>query len=306
MVGLVRIAIIDEDCSSESFPSELAGFLSSGGADVVPVNAASIALELSGVTPKVMAAGVPLAVDVAITRRVALFDAMLAPSLALLESSGVWVCNPPGPASVAFDKVRTAATLSAASIPYVETVAVSCAPAESIFPSIRSLAGPLVVKPATSGGGVGVVCVVDAAAAAEHIGRISGRLDFSDPEIVVASARHYVVQPLVGDGCDYRVFVVDGEVVTCTRRFSKPGEFRTNHQFASSLEPCSDPLVEDLAVQAASALGLQYAGVDVLVNAVGPQVLEVNGWPGLPRLARSGVPVAQALARFLLAGSPSG
>jgi glutathione synthase/RimK-type ligase-like ATP-grasp enzyme len=173
------------------------------------------------------------------------------------------------------------------------------------LPSLRTLTGPLVVKPAVGGGGVGVVQVVDAEAAAAHIERLSERLDFSDPELVVASARHYVVQPLIGDGCDYRVFVLNGQAIACTRRNAAAGEFRTNGSFGGVDEVWSDPAVEDVAVRATLAMGLHYAGVDVLVGPDGPQVLEVNGWAGFAHTEQvTGVPIAQELARFLLAGRP--
>ena len=50
---------------------------------------------------------------------------------------------------------------------------------------------------------------------------------------------------------------------------------------AGAAEPFSPPdALRDLASRAAGAVGLRFAGVDVLVTRKGFQVLEVNGSPG--------------------------
>lgn len=301
----MRIAIIDADCSGPTYPRDVVRHLVAGGAVVIPVDVASLALDVTARAPRVLASGVPLEVDVVLTRRVALFDVLIAPALELLERSGVWVCNPTAAASTALDKTRTALVLTHAGVPTVPGITVPCTPAARTLSALAALTGPLVVKPATGGGGVGVVRVESAEAAANHIERLSTRLDFTDPEMVVASSRHYVVQPLTGDGVDYRIFVLNGEPIACTRRTVAPGEFRTNGSYGSTDEPWWDPEIAALAARATTALGLHYAGVDVLVGFDGPAVLEVNGWAGFAHTEHTtGVPIAHELARFLLAGRP--
>ncbi len=52
---------------------------------------------------------------------------------------------------------------------------------------------------------------------------------------------------------------------------------------------------------AAGALGLDYAGVDLVVGRGGPTVIEVNGnpsWPGI--LAATGLDMAAAIAEHVL------
>ena len=79
---------------------------------------------------------------------------------------------------------------------------------------------------------------------------------------------------------DLRVFVVGGQVAAAMSRHAPDGEFRTNIFLggdARAVEPRAQ--VVRIAVSAARALGLVYAGVDVIDGADGPTVIEVNGTP---------------------------
>lgn len=304
----MRIAIIDQHPDGPAYPHDLADVLSRQGVSVLPVPAASVGLTIdpSGAGVTVLFGGRPAQVDTVLTRRVSLLDEVLAPAMAYLERAGVWVCNPTAAASTARDKVRTALRLAEAGIPAVPCVAVPAAPANDVLAALATLGpGPLVVKPALGGGGVGVALADDADAAAAHVGHLSGQLDFSNPEVVIAATRHYVVQPYVGDGVDARVFVIGGEALAMTRRTAPPADFRTNGQFGGTVAPWWDNDCAAVAVAAANALGLHYAGVDVIPTGDGPRVLEVNGWPQFATTAAvTGVNLAGALAAMLLTGPP--
>lgn len=299
----MRIAILDRDPAGPSYPAELAAHLVAAGAHVQPVTAAQLAVSAYGSSTAVTAAGEPLRADVILTRQVAMLDVLISPALTLLEQQGVWVCNPPAAASVARDKVRTAIALASSGVRAVPTFGVACAPARDVEPCLSSLRGPLVVKPAVSGGGVGVVKVPDARAAALHLEQLSNRLDFTDQELVISSARHYVVQPFIPAGRDYRVFVIDGKAVAMSQRTANGTDFRTNSSFASGDKRHWDDSFAALGVAATAALGLDYAGVDVIEIEGLPAVLEVNGWPGFARTAVvTGVDIARLLADYLLTG----
>ena len=61
---------------------------------------------------------------------------------------------------------------------------------------------------------------------------------------------------------------------------------------------------QDLAARAVEALGLEYAGVDLIEGPEGLMVLEVNGAPGWQGLkAATGVDVAGLLVRYACRGS---
>ncbi|MBC6444495.1 MAG: 30S ribosomal protein S6--L-glutamate ligase [Alphaproteobacteria bacterium GM202ARS2] len=84
------------------------------------------------------------------------------------------------------------------------------------------------------------------------------------------------------DGKDLRCFVIDGQVVGTIQREAAPGEFRANLHLGGSaraIKPTKDE--EKTAINAAQAMGLHVAGVDILRSKSGPMVLEINSAPGL-------------------------
>ena len=106
-------------------------------------------------------------------------------------------------------------------------------------------------------------------------------------------------------GFDWRVLVVGGRALAAMRRV---GGRRWIHNFAqgASCEPADlDDALAATAIAATRALGLDYAGVDLIPNpdhASRPLVLEVNGvaaWRGLQSVTR--FDIAGALADDLLA-----
>ena len=86
-------------------------------------------------------------------------------------------------------------------------------------------------------------------------------------------------QQLVSEsfGHDVRVNVVGGKVVATMHRRSTDGDFRSNLTRGGSMEPwTATPEQADAAVRAVDALGLDFAGVDVLFGNEGPIICEVN------------------------------
>ena len=90
-------------------------------------------------------------------------------------------------------------------------------------------------------------------------------------------------------GFDWRVLVIGGKPVTAMRRVSE--QWIHNVAQGARCEPApltgATAQAAEIAVQAAAALGLDYAGVDLLPptgTSATPQVIEVNGvaaWRGL-------------------------
>jgi ribosomal protein S6--L-glutamate ligase len=83
-------------------------------------------------------------------------------------------------------------------------------------------------------------------------------------------------------GSDIRAFVVGGQLVAAMRRTAKRGGFRSNLHRGARGETVTLPRrYQSCALKAASALGLEIAGVDILESKRGPVVVEVNSSPGL-------------------------
>ncbi|HZX71207.1 MAG TPA: 30S ribosomal protein S6--L-glutamate ligase, partial [Rhodanobacter sp.] len=102
-------------------------------------------------------------------------------------------------------------------------------------------------------------------------------------------------------GSDIRCFVVGKKVVAAMQRNASPGEFRANlHRGGSALAVALSAEEKRIAVQAAAALGLGIAGVDLLRSNRGPLLLEVNASPGLEGIeAATGVDVAGLIVDLL-------
>jgi ribosomal protein S6--L-glutamate ligase len=82
-------------------------------------------------------------------------------------------------------------------------------------------------------------------------------------------------------GRDIRAFVIGDRVVASMRRQAREGEFRSNlHRGGEGMFIELKDSYKRLAVQAAKAVGLTVAGVDMLESLTGPKILEVNSSPG--------------------------
>ncbi len=114
---------------------------------------------------------------------------------------------------------------------------------------------------------------------------------------------NFLVQEFIAEakGTDLRCFVVGKKVVAAMQREAVPGEFRANiHRGATAQAATLSAEERRIAVQAAAALGLGVAGVDMLRSKRGPLILEVNASPGLEGIeASTGVDVAGAIIQFL-------
>lgn len=131
-----------------------------------------------------------------------------------------------------------------------------------------SAAFPVCVKPSSSTGAKGVSKVTGPAgmgAAFRAAQRVS---------------REVIVEEWV-DGPKYRLLVVGGRVVAVFRSEPKPGGIASAHAGAKRVEAYGETGAEDrvAAVRAAELVGLAVCGVDLIVSADGPVVLEVNSVP---------------------------
>jgi len=97
------------------------------------------------------------------------------------------------------------------------------------------------------------------------------------------------IKPLGGEYRDIRAFVVDDEVVAAMYRIG--GEnWKNNVSQGGRVEECEiTDEIEKLALKAKNAIGLFYAGVDLIESENGLKVLEVNAtpsWIGLSKVSK--------------------
>jgi ribosomal protein S6--L-glutamate ligase len=131
---------------------------------------------------------------------------------------------------------------------------------------------PVVIKLLEGTQGIGVV-LADTNKAAESI-----------LEAFMGIKANILVQEFIKEagGADIRCFIVGGKVVAAMMRQGAPGEFRSNLHRGGTAKLIKLTSVERAtAVAAATAMGLNVCGVDLLRSSHGPVVMEVNSSPGL-------------------------
>jgi glutathione synthase/RimK-type ligase-like ATP-grasp enzyme len=267
---------------------------SAGGFRPEVVAPSRLSLATSGEGTTVLVDGHARTPVVALPRGVNRPWPMLRHVLAHWEQQGCIVVPSVQGAELCADKVATTVALATAGVPVLPTRGII--PGDGVVIDASVGMGPLVVKPARASKAIGVEAHPSATAAQQHLR--------SERPLVGGMVDHQVVQALAtGAGCDYRVVVAHGEIAAVTQRMAPPGDFVTNRDGAEVVD-IDDPYrttpdVVEVAIAAATALQLGFAGVDVIHHEGRAVVLEVNAWPGLAaqvksdQLAKSLVEVAR-------------
>jgi RimK family alpha-L-glutamate ligase len=217
-----------------------------------------------------------------------------------IERRGVTVMNPASVIERCVDKFYTTAILRTAGLPVPETVV--CEGTGDAIDAVRQFGGAI-IKPIFGSMGHGMVRV-------DAVRTDAVRVDNADVAFRVIKALDqvgavfYVQRVVDHGGRDVRVFIVGGRVVAAIERRAPAGEWRTNvSQGGTAHALALPPEWEALALQAAAAVGADYAGVDLLPSRDGRMfVLEVNGIPGWQGLQEAtGADVAGAIVDHLIA-----
>jgi ribosomal protein S6--L-glutamate ligase len=182
----------------------------------------------------------------------------------VLARSGARLVNDVDALLVAIDKFRTSWELARSGVQTPEArVVQTVAEAERALMAL----GDVVVKPVYGSLGVGVERV--AAGAAARLQALLG-----------ARGALYLQRFVEGARLDVRAFVIGDRVEAAVARTPRGDDFRGNRYQGASARPIVlDGTMVELALRATRAVGLDYSGVDLLVGARGPEVIEVNGTP---------------------------
>lgn len=150
---------------------------------------------------------------------------------------------------------------------------------------------PLVIKLLEGTQGVGVVLAETRKAAESVIQAFFGL----KANIIV---QEYIKE---AGGADIRCLVLGDKVVAAMKRQAPPGEFRSNIHRGGSAELIRITKEErKMAVEAAKAIGLKFAGVDLLRSERGPLIMEVNSSPGLEGIEKAtGKDIAGMVIQYL-------
>jgi RimK family alpha-L-glutamate ligase len=204
-------------------------------------------------------------------------------ALHALEARGVTCVNGPRAIERTVDKFLASALLARAAVPTPRTIA--CERVEDALEAFEELGGDVIVKPLFGAMGAGMTRVDDADVAYRVFHALS-----------LERAVYYLQEALPHDGRDLRALVVGGRVLAAIERVGSG--WRANlarGARARATELSAEQ--ERLCLEAAAALGVDYAGVDLLRAADGREyVLELNGIPGWRGLQKAtGADVAAAL-----------
>jgi ribosomal protein S6--L-glutamate ligase len=214
------------------------------------------------------------------------------PLIAHFEHMGICVINGLSSILIVRNKFLSLQALSAAGLPVPETFFAAsvqgCAQARQ-----RLSPQPAVLKPVSGRQGAGLHLLQP---------RASLPRDFVD---ALEAGRGVLIQEFVSPSQrrDIRAFVVGGKVEATVALTPLPGDFRANfHAGARAAAVKVSAQLEELAVAAAQALGLEIAGVDLMVLPDGrAMVVEANYAPGFRGLeAATGMDIAGLILDYVL------
>lgn len=189
-----------------------------------------------------------------------------------LAQQGAQLCNDVDALLIAVDKFRTSWELARAGLPTPEARVVQTEP--QLGAALDAL-GDVVVKPVYGSLGIGVE-----RAGAGRRQRLAALLE----DRGALYLQRFVTDAVI----DVRAFVIGDRVEAAVARAPRAGDFRGNVHLGATVEPMDlDRAAAEVAVRATRTLGLDYAGVDLLVGPRGPEVLEVNGTPSFRGIWRA-------------------
>ena len=127
---------------------------------------------------------------------------------------------------------------------------------------------------------------------------------YRKPELIEGFKEHpFIMQEYiaVSGGRDVRINVVGGRVVASMYRYND-NDFRSNITNGGSMKKYdADPAQAEIAVKACEAIGLDFAGVDVLFGEDGPIICEVNSNPHFKTtLECTGINMAEHIMAHIL------
>ncbi len=207
------------------------------------------------------------------------------------EMQGLWTLSSSIAITRARDKLRAAQILTKAGVDTPKTL-VSRNSAD-IDDLLEQIGLPVIIKLASGTHGNGVVLAETKKAAKSVLQAFY---------IYNEDGTNIILQEFIQEsaGVDIRAFVVGQKVVASMKRQSVSDDFRSNlHKGGEGTPIKLTDEEKKVAIQAAKAMGLHVAGVDLMRSARGPLVLEVNASPGFGIEKVTGRNVAEKIIEYV-------
>lgn len=213
-----------------------------------------------------------------------------------IEGEGIPTFNSSTAIALCDNKICTAIALTEHNVPHPKTViapktfeGVGYNDCEFLHKAVDMLGFPMVVKEAYGSFGQQIYLAHNFDELKDIVAKISHK-DFLMQEFVAESA-----------GRDVRINVVGGKVV-CGMLRQNNNDFRSN--ITNGGTACNITLTEEqkaVALKATKALGLDWAGVDVMFGKHGPIVCEVNSNPHFrSTLDCTGIDLSEYIVEFVV------
>lgn len=230
---------------------------------------------MAGPSPDMPAPALAMVTARVFTRHVEGDVALLYGWLAMLEDAGTRLVNSAGALRRCRNKIHQAATLRAAGVPVLETVAVRrVEEAEECLDRWQDM----IIKPVVGHASVDVLRLLPQPSG----GRAGGTLGLREDIVLwhllrrhhVLCAQRFVPNP----GRDMRVVVIGDQVASCHYHISTApdGSVRSLLHPATWAPAPLTAEIRDLVLSATAALSLDLATIDVLEGPDGPVIIEVN------------------------------
>ena len=212
-----------------------------------------------------------------------------------LEKEGLRLFNSAGAIEICDNKILTAVALDGK----VKTPRTIISPKtfegvgykrqEFVKNATRVLGLPLIIKEAYGSFGAQVY--------------LANTLDKAKEIVTSLGHKDFIMQEFIAEsrGRDVRVNVVGGRVVSAMERYNEK-DFRSNISNGGSMKKIDlGKDIEAVAIAATEAIGLDFAGVDVLFGKDGPTVCEVNSNPHFKSsLECTGVDMSEKIIDYIL------
>ncbi|MFN4144479.1 MAG: 30S ribosomal protein S6--L-glutamate ligase [Runella sp.] len=194
------------------------------------------------------------------------------------------------------NKLRSLQILSKAGVQIPKTVFAN--QTKDIEKLIKLVGGtPVIIKLLEGTQGVGVVLAESIQAAKSTI------------EAFYGLKTNVLIQEYIAEakGADIRAFVVGNKVIAAMKRQGQPSEFRSNLHRGGQAESIKLTIEQEkAALQAAKALGVRVAGVDMILSKRGPMIMEVNSSPGLEGIEKvTGINIADFIIAYIEGKTPA-
>lgn len=225
--------------------------------------------------------------DIILVRVGALVDYFGLAVIRQLERMGVTVLNGSTSIEISRDKLQTMQFLAAHGLPIPKTLLARFP--FNIETLEKELSYPVILKKSSGSQGKGIIKV----SSSEQLEELVDLLDTKDPlifqEFIKASS-----------GRDLRVYVVGGRVVASMMRIAAKGYKANVHQGGLVEAVEISPQVEWLVLEVVRIIGLDCAGVDLLIDEDTFKICEVNSSPGFKGLeTATGSDVAASIVQYI-------